>query len=327
MEVPTLTINNQELNNLVAFIYRHERMLSEFGAIRIRLEDDCKLSLKKRRGSRDPGTISGSAIRKIMDNGIYLMERVNLPRDDLRRTEPSIIDESMFWRSLSEASIPCWNISSNPNTSWFCRRTIQDSFDIYQVPRRSILRLGGSHLINNIIPCLNRAHVPGSFSALASTVHKLFSLNYMHEGGAQHWYFIPKSEREALQQLFQQRNISACLDHGQILIDPSFLDQNHIRYYRVKQHPSEFLVLSTGTLAQSFAENTSCSESIAFALPNWVGQHYQLTCECSDDSIYAEGVPRKINMTYFRNELTQRYINQYLMAPIHAPSADPDQGG
>ncbi len=48
MDVPTLQINENDLQNFISFIYKHERLLKEFGAIKIQPNIECKLALKKR---------------------------------------------------------------------------------------------------------------------------------------------------------------------------------------------------------------------------------------------------------------------------------------
>ncbi|CAF4922168.1 unnamed protein product, partial [Rotaria magnacalcarata] len=40
MDVPILQINEYELQHLVRFIYKHEQLLKEFGAIKIQLNTD-----------------------------------------------------------------------------------------------------------------------------------------------------------------------------------------------------------------------------------------------------------------------------------------------
>lgn len=42
-------INQNELNNLSAFIYKHEQNLQVYGGIKIQLDRDCRLALKKRK--------------------------------------------------------------------------------------------------------------------------------------------------------------------------------------------------------------------------------------------------------------------------------------
>jgi hypothetical protein len=49
MNVPTFQINKNDLQNLVSFIYQHEQVLKEFGAIKIQPNIDCKFALKKRK--------------------------------------------------------------------------------------------------------------------------------------------------------------------------------------------------------------------------------------------------------------------------------------
>jgi hypothetical protein len=156
---------------------------------------------------------------------------------------------------------------------------------------------------------------------LTSAHQHLFSVDYHHEGGAHHWYIIPPGQREALQRIIDHQNSSICLDHGQLLIDPSTLDKNHIRYHRIVQLPNEFIVLSAGTLAQGFTEDASWSESIAFALPSWIEEgHANISLPLCQCNILQYSLPKTIDISLFRHELIQRYITSHLNNIIHDAS-------
>ncbi|CAF1240476.1 unnamed protein product [Rotaria sordida] len=186
-------------------------------------------------------------------------------------------------------------------------------FDMHRFPHQSLLKLGGTKVTRQFIPCVRRAHGPGSIFPMTSAQQRLFSIDYHHEGGAHHWHIIPTGEREILQGIIDQYKPTICLDHGQLLIDPLILDKNHIRYHRVIQHPNEFIVLSAGTLAQSFTEDASWSESVAFALPSWIEEgHANVSvprCQCD---IPRDFLPEIIDVTLFRPEFIRRYINSHL---------------
>jgi len=156
---------------------------------------------------------------------------------------------------------------------------------------------------------------------MTSAEQHLFLIDYHHEGGAHHWYIIPYRERKALQTIIDKHKSSICLDHGQILIDPSVLDKHQIRYHRIIQRPNEFVVLSAGALAQSFSEDASWSESIEFALPSWIEDGHAngavSSCRCN---ISQDSLPEIIDITLFRHELIQNYITSQLNIIINDES-------
>ena len=311
-DVPTFEINNNELQNLVCFVYHHERLLKEFGALKIRLNNDCKLSLKKRRKSAESIPVTTTIIKKVNRGSAYFVEKTE-DIDRYFQQESLITDEQAFWSMLSGCEAYKCQFSSSSTMSLFCQRTSRRSFDIHDLPARSVLKLGGPQVTRNITPCLKRAYGSGTIFPLSSTPHRLFSLNYHHEGGIHHWYIIPSSQREALQQLFHQENTSICLDHGHVLIDPSMLEINQIRYHHIAQNPREFVVLSGDALSQTFTEQANWTESITFALPSWIaenrGSESTHMCQCN---IHDDFISTAIHMTHFRQALIQRYIDRHL---------------
>ncbi len=314
MDIPTLQINQKDLQNFVSFIYEHERLLKEFGAIKIQLNTDCKLALKKRRKNLMLNPMMEQITKMNKDESVYFMQKVDHIAKSTQQ-KSLLSDESSFWASLSCSSNERrqTNISILANKSFFSQKTSRLYFDIHRLPNQSLLKLAGRKVVRQFVPYVRRAHEPGSIFPLTSAHQRLFSVNYHHEGGAHYWYVIPTSERQVLQKIIGHQNPSICLDHGQILIDPSVLDKNHIRYYRTIQRPNEFIVLSAGTLAQSFTEDASWSESIDFALPGWIEEGYANVsvppCQCK---ISQEFLPETIDVRLFTHELIQRYITSHL---------------
>jgi hypothetical protein len=314
MNVPSFEIKENELQNIISFIFKHERILKEFGAIKIRPTMDCKLALKKRQKNLLLCPNMEQIVKIHEDEPLYSLEKTDCI-DGCNQQSSLITDEFSFWSSLS-----CSNkkgretkISILPNKSFFSQKTSRLYFDIHRLPYQSLLRLGGSKVTYQFVPHVKRAHGPGAIFPLTCTKQRLFSLDYHHEGGAHHWYIIPTHERDALQEVIERTNSGMCLDHGQLLIDPSVLDKNHIRYHRIIQHPNEFVVLSAGTLAQSFTEDASWSESISFALPSWIEEgHANICAPLCQCNISQDAVPETIDVTLFRHELIQRYIASYL---------------
>ncbi|CAF1044814.1 unnamed protein product [Adineta steineri] len=322
IDIPTLQINGNDLQNFVRFIYKHEKLLKEFGAIKVQPNIDCKLALKKR-----PKTLTLNPIMKkivkINENvNIYSSQTINHINESTQK-HLMVTNEYSFWSSLSASNKEQrdLNISLSSNTSFFIEKTSSVYFDLHRIPYQSLLKLGGKKLTNQFVPCVKRAHGPGAIFPLISARQRLFSIDYHHEGGDHHWYIIPSDQREALQNLVDQQNPSLCLDHGQLFIDPSILDKNYIRYHRIIQHANEFIVLSAGALAQSYTEDISWSESISFALPSWIEEghadipiipcRYHIEQNCSVDSI---------DVALFRQELIQKYVTSYLKT---APNDEP----
>jgi hypothetical protein len=182
-------------------------------------------------------------------------------------------------------------------------------FDLHLLPSQSILKIAGRKVLSQFVPCIKRAHKAGAIFPLSCTQQNLFSIDYHHEGGNRHWYIIPISQRKQLQTIIHKQNSSICLDHGQILIDPSFLDRNQIRYHRIVQHPNEFVVLSAGTLAQSFTCDASWSESIEFALPSWIEDgHANISTPSCQCNVQQGFLSEPIDVNLFQPDLIQKYI-------------------
>jgi len=147
---------------------------------------------------------------------------------------------------------------------------------------------------------------------------RLFSIDYHHEGGNRQWYIIPADERQKLELILKDQNSSICLEHKNLLINPSVFDKYHIQYHPVIQHPNEFVVLAAGALAQGFSENASWNETILFALPSWLQDGHanaQISpCNCC---VNRASIPEPIDISQFRYELVQRWITKNLSLPIN----------
>ncbi|CAF1011895.1 unnamed protein product [Adineta steineri] len=310
MDVPTLQVNENQLQNFVSFIYKNEQILKEFGAMKIQLNDSCKLSLKKRRNNLILVPNNEQIVKINSDENIYSLHEVDHIDEPIQQSS-LMIDEHDFWSSLSSSSNKqrFTNTSTLPNKSFFQKKIHPSHFNIHRLPEQSLLQLGGNKVTQQFVPCIKRAHGPGSISQMTTAKQHLFSIDYHHEGGARHWYIIPHYQRKSLQKIINRHNSSCCLDHGQILIDPSVLDNNRIRYHRIIQRSNELVVISAGTLTQSFTENANWSESIEFALPSWIEDGHAnasiSSCRCN---AFQDSSRNVIDITLFRHELIQKYI-------------------
>ncbi|CAF1530844.1 unnamed protein product [Adineta ricciae] len=314
MGVPTFQVNENELQNIVYFTYKHERVLKEYGAIKIQPDIHCKFALKKRSKTLLLHPINRQIVKTHSDNLIYSVQDISYG-NELNKQMSIIKDEDTFWSDLSDPinTQRQLNISFSSNHSFFHRKTARLYFDIHRIPNQSLLKMAGKEVVSECAPCVKRAHRAGAIFPLSCTEQHLFSIDYHHEGGIHHWYIIPDCERKSLQTIIDQEKLSICLNHGQIVIDPSFLDKHHIRYHRIGQCPNEFVVLSAGTLSQSFSEDVSWSESIVFALPSWIedghANHSSLLCQCN---IFNNSLSETIDITVFNHELIQKYTKLYL---------------
>lgn len=314
IDIPTLQVDANDLKNLMSFIYKHEELLKNFGAIKLQLDTDCKLALKKRRKNLMLPPTPEQILQMSKNQGIYCVQKTN-HINKFAQESSMIIDECSFWSSLRSSNNKkrYLNTVLVSNASFFTQKTSRLYFDMHRLPNQSLLKIGGSEMVRQFNPCVRRALKAGAIFPLTCSQHRLFSIDYHHEGGDHHWYIIPNYEREILEKIFNQQDSSFCLDHGQLFIDPSILDKNHIRYHRIIQHPKELIVLSPGTLAQSFAEGASWSESINFALPSWIEDGHTTVipslCQCD---ISQSSVPKTIDISLFRPELIQKYITAHL---------------
>jgi len=314
IDIPTLQINEDDLQNFVRFISEHEKLLKEFGAIKVQPNIHCQLALKKRQKNLSLHPTRKKVVKINENCNIYSIQTI----DQINQSNQKYLmgtDEYSFWSSLSSSKNKQrdLNISFSSKTSFFTQKASSIYFDLHRIPHQSLLKLGGSKLTNQFVPCVKRAHGPGAIFPLISARQRLFSIDYHHEGGNHHWYIIPTHQRQALQTLIDQQNSSLCLDHGQLFIDPSVLDIHHIRYHRAIQHPNEFLVLSAGTLAQSYTKDISWSESINFALPSWIEDGHAniplLPCQCH---IEQNCVVDIIDVAIFSHELIKKYVTSCL---------------
>ena len=315
MDVPTVKINSLGLKNLIRVIFEHEPVLKEFGAIKIQLDTDCTLALKKRKNS-PTGTTIQQIMRVSHDEPIYSVHKVEDVNVCAEERSPTT-NEERFWSSLSNLDHKFYrsSVSILPHKTLFYQKWHRKYFAIHSVPRQSLLKLGGNEVLNQFIPCLTRAHGPGAIFPLATAPQHLSSLIYHHQGGARHWYIIPAYERESLKKIIQRQNPANCLEHHQLLVDPGVLDKYRIRYHRIVQYPNEFVVLSAGTLTQSFTEDASWNESVAFALPSWIEDGHanfrDTSCQCNAKPFLTT---KTIDVSLFKSELIQKYIDKYLNA-------------
>ncbi|CAF1416946.1 unnamed protein product [Adineta ricciae] len=311
VDVPTFTLDQDDLRSIIKFIYDREHILKDFGAIKLQLGSDCNLATKKRRKTLKMPTKHHQCLIKNHDEHIYTVQKSSKAAEYSNMSSDSL-DVATFWSSLASMTDGqrALNSSVIPGKSFFYQKASRQYFDIHRIPSQSLLRIGKKKVTDEITPCIRRAHQPNAIFPLSSTRQNLFTLDYHHEGGKRHWYVIPVRERSQVQSACG----SHCIDHGGIFIDPSLLDQNHIRYHQIVQQPNEFVVLSAGTLAQSFTEDASWNESIDFALPSWINDGYANAslnlCRCR---LSEEFLQPPIDTSLFRPTLISNYTGKHLI--------------
>lgn len=284
---------------------------------------DCKKALKLRGTNPVCHPVMSKVIRCDGPKDIYCVQSGN-HQEYLCHTQLPVENEHDFWSSLSSANNgPRYlNISLLPEESLFMQKSLDRRFLLHDLTSQSLLRLGGRKVIKHLQPCLRRAHGPGAIFPLASAQQKLFSIDYHHQGGNRHWYIIPNSERAVVQKILDEQHAPFDLDHGQLFINPSVLDDMRVRYHRTIQRPGEFLVLSAGSLAQSFSEDASWNEVVLFALPSWINDGYAklpfFRCQCTT---HERTLSNAIDIGLFRSASIRKYVSKYLKTNKNRPSA------
>jgi hypothetical protein len=320
INIPTIEANAHDFQNLIHFIHKHEQILKQFGGIKIKPHVECIQSLKKRR-TNFPVCSNIQKVTQISKNELIYSIKPEAYKNNSSFEQTVSINENIFWQSLSysnDRKQQRSNLTIFPNKSFYSTRSRQSYFDLHRLPKLSLLKLGGSKVLRHCVPSLLRAHGPGAIFPLASADHRLFSIDYHHEGGNRQWYIIPADERQKLELVLKRQNSSICLEYKNLLINPSLFDKYHIRYHRLIQHPNEFVVLAAGALAQGFAENASWNETIGFALPSWLQDGHAaaqtLPCNCY---LNHASLLEPIDISQFRYELVQRWSTTNLSRPTN----------
>lgn len=314
IQLPTLLVNQKELTNLPAFIWKHEQCLRDYGAIKIQLGPDCQLALRKRKKKLVLPQTPRKLVPIYPNEPIYFVSEIDGTDESIQDISLPMNEQS-FWSTISDSNKKTRLLNTNmlPNKSFFCDKTARSYFAMHRLPSLSLLKLAGKTVMNQLVPTVTRAFAPGAIFPLASAQQRLFSIHYHHEGAPNYWYTIPTSERQHLRRVLDQHTCSVCLDHGQLFIDPSVFDKNHIRYYRIVQSPNEFIVLSSGALAQSFTTGANWGESVVFALPSWINEAHAFAstsrCQCN---VLDNQAIEMIDMNLFQPNLVHQYITSYL---------------
>ncbi|CAF4274372.1 unnamed protein product, partial [Adineta steineri] len=121
-----------------------------------------------------------------------------------------------------------------------------------------------------------------------------------------------------LEKVFQENKPSICVEHDEIIINPSFFDKFNIKYKKVTQKVNEILILSCGILSQSFTQDEILCESIHFGLPSWVFDQFTRNsslCRCKLPS--NSNKDESVDMNLYNDEAIQKYMQKYFQINIH----------
>ncbi|CAF1635158.1 unnamed protein product [Adineta ricciae] len=298
-EIPTMFPNENEMKDLLKYLYEKQSILEEFGAIKLIPPDNFGNLLKK----TSMNFCSSSTIQQVQQirnsNSIYSIKTNPIERNDQIIHDSCRITNQIFWLLLPNSSHieEISSISHIIGKSLFLKRVHRSQFDFHQLPSQSLLKLLGKKNLHDYSSDLIKAHGPAAIFPLSSTKQNLCQFNYLHRGSKRFWYIIPTKQRFVLQNLMQQIHPEISLESDQILIDPILFNEHGIKYYEVTQNANEILILSSGILSQSFTEDEILCESIHFALPNWISNSF--TKQSND-------------LNVFNRENIEKYIEKQL---------------
>lgn len=313
--VPTVRVKSSEINKMVSFIYSHAPTLLKWGALKIEQDDQCKHMLKKRR-KPSHSIVKKQILTEISHTkAIFILHTVACA-STVTSSKSSPRGESEFRKAVrqtfsEENEQP--NISIYSCKSFYLKQSHHDGFNMHDIPDQSLLQVGGKKITKRFAPTLIQTYGAGAVFSLSTACQGLLSLHYLHEGATRYWYIIPATERSSLEKVLEAKNLSICLNHQSLLLDPEFLDKYLIRYSKVVQDPGQFIVLEAGTLAQSHCMGASWNETIDFALPSWLeydqAQKHTMFCTCNINHFR---ILSATDTALFESQQVDQYINTHL---------------
>lgn len=113
------------------------------------------------------------------------------------------------------------------------------------------------------------------------------SINYLHRGERKIWYFVPESENKKIETLankFGEKVRTTCnnfIRHKTLMIPPTVLRKNNIKFGRVVQNPNEFILSFSGGYHAGFNCGLNQAEAINFGTTRWLRFYPDfLACHC-----------------------------------------------
>lgn len=192
--------------------------------------------------------------------------------------------EEMAWQKLEAGRLTsCYSVDND--ISLFgdeCKRMNLNKFTRAEsLIHQGSLQLGGIHTPLTYIG----SHI--TYYGLHLEDENLNSINYLHNGERKIWYFIPASENEKIEKLandFGKKVHTTCnnfIRHKSLLIPPTVLRKNNIKFGRVVQRPNEFIISFSGGYHAGFNCGLNKAEAINFGTTRWLKFYPEfLTCQC-----------------------------------------------
>ncbi|CAF0811857.1 unnamed protein product [Adineta steineri] len=148
-DIPTISIKDNELKDLLKYIYKNESLLKENGAIKLIPPKKFKNLLKK-----TPITVPlRSTIQQVTqignDDSVYSIKTNSLNENKEILNENILLNDETFWLLLPNGSNTenISNISIINDQSLFLKRVERDQFDFHDLPFKSLLKLSGKKIL------------------------------------------------------------------------------------------------------------------------------------------------------------------------------------
>ncbi|CAF4282207.1 unnamed protein product, partial [Adineta steineri] len=181
-------INSSDLENFIQFAFKNEKILKEFGGIKIKLNSQCQLALNKRQISCIYSTTQ-IITKTSKDQLIYSVEKKNTKK----------YVQQQFQLQMNK------------------HFGLVYAFSIHSIPKQSLLQLGGNKVLDHIVSSLTRSTGSDGIYPLSNNEQEFFSLIYHHQDGPRYWLIIPAYQREHLRRIINEENPLICLEHGRLL--------------------------------------------------------------------------------------------------------------
>lgn len=125
----------------------------------------------------------------------------------------------------------------------------------------------------------------------------LGAISFLHYGKAKIWYVVPNYELEKLENLMNSFGISSNVickklsKHKSLMVPPSVLKQNGIKFTRIIQKPNEFVVIFPGSYHSGLNCGNNIAEGINFGCDSWLEEYPKFTlCDCKKFNKHTLGI-------------------------------------
>ncbi|CAF1367329.1 unnamed protein product [Adineta steineri] len=151
-EIPTISIKDNEMKDLLKYLYKNESLLKDNGAIKLISTSNFKDTLKKT-PIYIPLCSTIQQVKQIDNkNLIYSIKTNEINENKEILKENILISDEMFWLLLPNGfnTEDILNISIINDQSLFLKRVHRDQFHFHQLPFNSLLKLSGKIFVINI---------------------------------------------------------------------------------------------------------------------------------------------------------------------------------